>query len=157
MQRGEHECLVRVTSLPESWGPGAGVDAATFLRPSPHPFSCPLSWCLPAPVPPQLCETAQQAGFCGSGKRPVGVGWGEGCFLSILPGLDAHCQGGPESGGCGLARRPHQAPCPPPPVVPATFLLSGWASMGLGCKFVAGRGGVAGASSGEGAWRSWRP
>lgn len=38
----------------------------------------------------------------------------------------------------------------PKAVVPVTFLPSGWALLGLGCMFMAGRGGIDGTDHGKG-------
>lgn len=45
----------------------------------------------------------------------------------------------------------------PETVVPANFLPSGWALVGLGCMFVAGSEGVDGTNYGKGEWRPRRP
>ena len=87
-------------------------------------------------------------------KRLVGWTGEEDIFPPSCPGLDAHRQGGPKSGGPartgpGAQSWSHQTSCPQSSlaVVPATFFLFVWTSVGLGYKFVAGRGGVDGANS----------
>lgn len=63
------------------------------LSPPLAPFPALSPSAVPAPVPPQLCGTSEQALVYGNGKRLVGVGRAEEWRLG------AHCQGGPECGG----------------------------------------------------------
>ena len=136
-----------------AWGPRAGVNAAISLRSSlllflssllrPHPPLC-LSGFMGQPRG-HLSVVVEEAG---------GVDWGGGYLPSILPWPGCPSPGwaqvrGAARTGTVAQSWSHQTSCPQSSlaVVPATFFLFVWTSVGLGYKFVAGRGGVDGANS----------
>ena len=156
-----------VTPLPESWERElrtkgwCGCGDFSKVLPPPFPVLSPVTPC-PRPSPASWENPA--GAFLWWWKRLVEWTGEEDVFSPSCPGLDAHLQGGPTSRGAvrtgpgpqswsHLTSHPRSSLA----VVPATFLLFAWTSVGLGYKFVAGRGGIAGANYGEETQRSWRP
>lgn len=166
MPRGEHECLVQVTPLPESWERGLETkgwcgcyDFSKVLPPS-FPVLSPVT---PRPGPSPASWDNPVGAFLWW-KRLVEWTGEEDVFSPFCSGLDAHRQGGPKSGGSGEDWSRGTVLIPSnflsrilPCSCPSNFPLFCMDLCGLGYEFVAGRGGLAGANYGEEIQRSWRP
>lgn len=103
------------------------------------PLPCPVSWSLPRPVPPNpVWDSPGRGTWLWEWEELVRVGWTEDQVL-VRSGLSA----------------PPSAPVAPA-ALPANFLSSRQAMVGLGGVSGAGDGGVDGTSYGEGAQKPWR-
>lgn len=102
------------------------------------PLPCPVSWSLPRPVPPNPVGQPRE------GHLAVGMGRGGERGLDRGPGSG-------RVGALGSPLRPSGTAA-----LPANFLSSRRALVGLGCVSGAGDGGVDGTSHGEGAQKPWR-
>lgn len=140
------------------WGPRAGVDAATLDFSKPLPLRLFLPCLLePAQALSLPSSMGQLGGYFSMGMRRGRWEWAgpRGCARMPIARV------GQSLGECGLdsGRTPDHVSVLvsflqlPKTVVPVTFLPSGRALVGLGCIFMAGRGGKGSANHGKGAQR----